>query len=104
MGLVLCCAAFIVIGLCWLLLFSVKSAPKTDFVLDNKRMSLVNGTGVDPAGQMFKQCVQQEGSLECVSEMVDQESDQKSTEVTTSPPRRRKRRSFRVKSEVNGHG
>jgi len=103
-GLILCCAAFIVIGLCWLLLFSVKSAPKTDFVLDNKRMSLVNGTGVDPAGQMFKQCVQQEGSLECVSEMDGEESDQKSTEVTTSPPRRRKRTSFRVKSEVNGHG
>ena len=67
-------------------------------------MSLVNGTGVDPAGQMFKQCVQQEGSSKCVSEVSGEENDQKSTVVTTPPPRRRKRRSFRVKSKINGHG
>ena len=67
-------------------------------------MSLVNGTGVDPAGQMFKQCVQQEGSSKCVSEVSDQENDQKITELTTPPPRRRKGRSFRVKSKINAQG
>lgn len=86
-GLTLCCVAFIVVGLSWLLLFSVKTEPKVDLRLDNTRM--LNGTGVDPAGQMFKQCA--EGSPNCLSQPSDEESDYDSEEHTTRP-RRRKRR------------
>ena len=66
MGMILCCTAFIIIGLGWLLLFSVKTEPKAGVKLDHTRMSLLNGTGVDPAGQLFKQCI--EGSTNCISD------------------------------------
>ena len=56
MGLMLGCLTFIVSGVCWLVILSAKSEPKVDVRLDNKRM--LNGTGVDPAGQMFKESVQ----------------------------------------------
>ena len=74
------CVAFIVSGLCWLIILSAKSEPKVDVRLDNKRMSLLNGTGVDPAGQMFKESVQRE-------------DDQNSQEESVPPPRRRRRKS-----------
>lgn len=54
------CVAFIVSGVCWLIILSAKSEPKVDVRLENKRMSLLNGTGVDPAGQMFKGTDQRE--------------------------------------------
>ena len=76
------CAAFIMSGLCWIVIFSSQSEPKVDVRLDNKRMSLtwLNGTGVDPAGQMFKESVQRE-------------DDQNSQEESTPPPRRRRGKS-----------
>ena len=77
---ILGCVAFIMIGLCWIVILSAKNEPKVDIRLDNKRMSLLNGTGVDPAGQMFKESVQQE-------------DDQNGQEESTPPPRRRKRKS-----------
>ena len=67
------CVAFIVSGICWLIIVSAKSEPKVHVRLDNKRM--LNGTGVDPAGQMFKESVQRD-------------DDQNSQEETAPSPRR----------------